>query len=133
MDGITANITALYAGILALLYMVLAIRVIGARRQAQVGLGTGDDPELLRRVRIHGNFAEYVPICLLLMLLLELGGVPAWQVHVAGVLLVAGRMSHAYALSLTSGASIGRVIGMTGAFLVLILGGLRAIALGLGV
>jgi uncharacterized membrane protein YecN with MAPEG domain len=60
-------ITALFAGLLAPLYIVLALRVIGSRRSARVALGDGGDPALTRRMRVHANFAEYAPFTLLLM------------------------------------------------------------------
>jgi uncharacterized membrane protein YecN with MAPEG domain len=64
-------ITALFAGLLAPLYIVLALRVIGLRRSAGVALGDGGDPWLTRRMRVHANFAEYAPFTLLLMGLAE--------------------------------------------------------------
>ena len=90
--------TALYAGLLGLIYIVLSIFVIGRRKEARVSLGTGDDPALTARTRAHGNFAEYVPLTLLLMALTELGGAPAWHVHLVGLLLLVGRLCHATAL-----------------------------------
>ena len=78
------QITAVYASLLAILYIVLSYRVAQRRMRFQVGLGTGQNTELERAVRIHGNFAEYVPIALLLLAFLETGGGPAWAVHVAG-------------------------------------------------
>ncbi len=54
-------ITAFYAALLALLFVFLSVRVIGWRRVKRVELGHGDDSQLLRRMRVHANFAEYVP------------------------------------------------------------------------
>ena len=39
----TMTITPLYAGPLALLFLILSLRVIGRRRMLQVGLGDGGD------------------------------------------------------------------------------------------
>jgi len=58
-------ITALYAGLLAPLFILLSIRVIDVRRTARISIGHGDDPELLRRMRVHANFAEYAPFALI--------------------------------------------------------------------
>ena len=61
------TITAFYASLLALLFVFLSFRVIGWRRLKKVEIGHGDDNQLLRRMRVHANFAEYVPFTLLLI------------------------------------------------------------------
>jgi uncharacterized protein len=60
-------ITAFYAALLAPLFILLAVRVIRQRRGARVAIGDGGDKLLLRRMRVHANFAEYVPFALVLM------------------------------------------------------------------
>jgi uncharacterized membrane protein YecN with MAPEG domain len=92
-------ITPVYAALLALFFVFLSIRVVLQRRQAKVALGDGGNRPLLRRLRVHGNFAEYVPLALILMLLAELQQGPAWLINAIGVLLIAGRLLHAYAVS----------------------------------
>ncbi|TPG56961.1 hypothetical protein EAH89_12930 [Roseomonas nepalensis] len=93
------GITPLYAGLLGLGFIALSVLVIRARGRARVSLGTGGDAGLERAVRAHGNFAEYAPFALLLMLAAELSGAPGWLLHLAGLLLLLGRLSHAVALS----------------------------------
>jgi uncharacterized protein len=92
-------ITALYAALLAPLFLLLSARVIGARRTAAVGLGDAGDPALLRRIRVHANFAEYVPFALLLLGLAEGLRTPSPLLHALGVALLAGRLLHAYGVS----------------------------------
>ena len=53
--------TALYAALLAALFILLSLRVIGARRVHRVALGA-PNPLVERAVRAHGNCAEYVPL-----------------------------------------------------------------------
>ena len=77
MDGIQLTITPIFAGILAMMYVGLAFLVINGRRSKRISLGTGDDDDMVRRVRAHGNFGEYVPFCLLVMLMQEIGGTSA--------------------------------------------------------
>lgn len=108
-----------YAALLALIYVYLAVRVVGARRRAKVGLGTGDDPALQRAVRVHGNFAEYAPFGLLLILLVGLNGWGAWAVHLLGALLLAGRIVHAYGMSQEKENLRYRIVGMMTTFGVL--------------
>jgi uncharacterized protein len=106
------TITAFYASLLAALFLVLSIRVIGVRRVHRVELGDGDNRELLRRMRVHANFAEYVPLTLLLMALAESMAPPRPLLHLVGLVLVAGRILHAYGLSQTPQILRYRVWGM---------------------
>ncbi|HXW70069.1 MAG TPA: MAPEG family protein [Methylocella sp.] len=55
-------VTALYASLLTPFFIALALRVISMRASAKVAFGDGGDRELLRRTRVHANFAEYVPL-----------------------------------------------------------------------
>jgi uncharacterized membrane protein YecN with MAPEG domain len=90
--------TSLYAALLAGLFLLLSIRVIQARRRYQVALGA---PHRLveRAVRAHGNCAEYLPLGLVLLGLLEGMGLPAWGVHALGTAFLAGRVLHAWGIS----------------------------------
>lgn len=109
-----------YAALLALIYVYLAIRAIGARRRAKLALGTGGDAALQRAVRVHGNFAEYAPFGLLLILLVGLAGWGAWAVHLLGALLLAGRAVHAYGVSQEQENFRYRIVGMMTTFGVLV-------------
>jgi uncharacterized membrane protein YecN with MAPEG domain len=104
-------ITLLYAGLCALLVLVLAARVVRWRFTHRIGLGDGGDAELLRRVRVHGNAVEYLPLCLILLGGMELNGYPAPLIHGFGLALVLSRIAHAWGLSRTSGTSAGRLAG----------------------
>jgi len=106
-----APITALYAGLLGLLMLVLAFRVVAVRRATAIGLGDGGNALLFSRIRIHGNAAEYVPLALLLMLVLELNGASPRELHVMGIALLVGRLAHAQGLSFSEGVSPGRLVG----------------------
>ena len=92
------TITAIYASVLALLYIWLSTRVIGYRRSNRISLGDKNDPELRQRIRAHSNCAEYAPIGVILLLLLELQGLPALAVHASGLCLLIGRAAHAIGL-----------------------------------
>jgi uncharacterized membrane protein YecN with MAPEG domain len=107
------KITAFYASLLAVLFLILSVRVIGWRRERHVELGDGEDRELLRRMRVHANFAEYVPLTLILMALAESMVPPYILLHLVGLLLLAGRLVHAYGLSQTPQILRYRVLGMT--------------------
>ena len=106
------HITATYAGLLGLVYIALSMNVIRTRRAAQVSLGSGGNDLLERRMRAHGNFAEYVPLALLLIALLEAGGQATWLIHALGIALLLGRLLHGYALSSLTRRPAARVGGM---------------------
>ncbi len=126
------TVTPLYAGILAILYLVLSFRVVMRRRAGRINLGDGGDVEMQRRIRGHGNFAEYVPFVLLLMALIEIGGVTStWLLHTLGIMLVVGRVLHAYALSFSAHFFIGRFLGTILTFLALLVAGLLCLWRGL--
>jgi len=92
-------ITSFFAGLFALYFVRLAITVIRLRRSNKVALGAGGVTELEGAIRAHGNFAEYVPLGLILLGLFESHSVHPVFVAVLGGLLGLGRVLHAAALS----------------------------------
>lgn len=120
-------ITMLYAGLCALLVIVLALRVVQSRTRARVGIGHGGDEALERRVRVHANAIENLPIALILLGGVELNGFPDVLVHIFGATLLISRLAHAWGLSKTSGRSYGRFVGTVGTWLVMLVMALMAI------
>jgi uncharacterized membrane protein YecN with MAPEG domain len=106
------HVTGIYVALGALLLLALALRISLVRRSARVGIGDGGNHELVKRIRAHANAAEYLPVALLLLLLLDLGQTPPLWLHVFGVVLIVGRVLHAIGLSRTSGPSPGRFLGI---------------------
>jgi uncharacterized protein len=104
-------ITALYAGLLGIVYIVLGGFVVSHRRRARVGIGTGSDTALERAVRVHGNFAEYAPLFLVLLLAAELNGGATMFLHFLGAAFFLARLAHAMGLGQNSGTSPGRFLG----------------------
>lgn len=111
------TITGLYAGILALIFMVLSVRVVMGRYKYKTSLGDGGHDELGLRVRVHGNFIEYVPLALILMAILDYQQVSVTLLHVLGIALIVGRVLHAIAL--TNNIFPLRAIGMVLTFTVI--------------
>lgn len=104
-------VTPFYAGLLALWFAVLSLRVIRERRDG-LSFGDGGRTDMQRKIRAHANFAEYVPLSLLMLGLLESGGgAPLWALHGLGATLLLGRLLHGYALSFTTSFPPGRVGG----------------------
>jgi len=114
------RITGLYVALGVLLVLVLAIRVVVRRWTLRIGIGDGDDKELRKRIRAHGNAIEYLPIGLLALLLLDLDGTTPVLLHVFGVALILARAVHAFGLSRTGGTSPERAVGITLTFLTLL-------------
>jgi uncharacterized protein len=117
--------TAVFASILALIFIKLSFDVIGLRRKNKISLGAGGIDELDRAIRAHGNFAEYVPLGLFLIGALELNGAPLELVGLLGLLLVAGRYFHAKGIHEPPPNFTNRVRGMKLTFAAL---GLSALA-----
>lgn len=113
-------VTPLYAGLLTLWFIVLSARVVNLRRR---GLAFGDngDVGVIRIVRAQANFAEYVPLALLLMALLEIGRRSIYLLHALGIILVVARVLHGLALSLGVQMRFGRVAGAALTFAVLVI------------
>jgi uncharacterized protein len=88
------HLTLLFAGLCALMQCWLTALVIVRRVQSGVSLMDGGDAALTRRIRAHANFAETVPMALVLMLLLEMGGLAATWLWLFGLALITGRVLH---------------------------------------
>ena len=97
------RITGLYAALCAILVVGLALRVVMHRFRHRIGIGDGGDKSLVQLIRVHGNAIENVPLALLLLLLLELNQTAPLWLHVFGIVLVLGRIVHAFGLSRSTG------------------------------
>ena len=102
------SITALYAGILALIVVALAINVTMHRVKLRVPLGDGGNPQMLRMIRLHGNASEYIPLALVLMALYEINGGWHTALHIVGIALVVGRVLQTWSMWGTPNANLGR-------------------------
>ena len=116
----TVTITALYASIFALFLVAAGINVAVHRGKYKITLSDAGHPEMLRMVRIHGNAAEYLPIGALLMGLYEVDGGRPLSLHIAGIILILGRLLFTAGLWTTAEPRFGRVIGMSLTWLTLV-------------
>ena len=104
--------TSIIAAILTIIFVKLSFAVIGLRRKNKVGLGSGGYDDLERAIRAQGNFAEYVPIGLILIACLELNDAPWWLVILPGIALIIGRLIHAKGINEPPPNFSSRVLGM---------------------
>lgn len=109
----TLSITALYAGILALIVIVLAVNVTVHRVKLRVPLGDGGNVQMRRMIRLHGNAAEYIPLALILQAIYEINGGWHAALHVIGIALIAGRVIQTWGMWATDMTNIGRQIGQS--------------------
>lgn len=122
---------ALYAGLHGLLLIALMFSVSMARRRLNIAIGDGGDEVLRRRIRALGNFAEFVPLALLLLALSQHLGLGSLFVHLLGLILLGARLSHAYGISQPDEPLIFRMIGMAGTLFVLAITSIYCIIAGL--
>jgi uncharacterized membrane protein YecN with MAPEG domain len=116
-------ISPLYVGFFALMLVVLGIMVIRLRSRHGVAYGDGSRADLKIATRIHGNFIEYVPLGLLVIVLVEAAGYSPYWVHGLGIAFVVGRLAHAQGLTRKKQPSPGRMAGVILTFAVLGIGG----------
>ena len=88
------HIVLLYAGLLALLFVASSFRTLRLRRRLRIAIGDAGNQAMLRAMRVHADFAEYVPFSLLLIYLVESTGAGAWFVHGLGMCLLLVFASH---------------------------------------
>jgi uncharacterized membrane protein YecN with MAPEG domain len=120
-------VTPLFIAIFALIYIVLAMGVMRHRLGSGISLGSGDHDELERSVRAHANFAEYVPIALLLLWALETISYDGTMAFILGCVLLVGRILHVIGILDPQRFMLMRKIGIVVTFVVLLIGSLRLI------
>ncbi|MDG5488682.1 MAPEG family protein [Sphingomonas sp. BGYR3] len=78
----------------ALINFWLAMRIVKIRMSQGIVHGDGGDSRMAARMRAHANFAEYTPIVLILIALIELAmGTSLW-LWLAGGTYVVARILH---------------------------------------
>jgi len=96
---VVPTIVPIYAAIFVLIFVALSLRVANSRRVLRIGLGSGGNVTLERRIRVQGNFAEYVPMALILFTFIEMQGSARWLVHLLCLVMLVARLIHAYGVA----------------------------------
>jgi uncharacterized membrane protein YecN with MAPEG domain len=104
-------ITTLYALPLIAIWFVLWIGVTSKRSEMKTSIGDAGSPQLLQIIRRHGNFIEWVPFVLVLMIMNELQGTGSTWLHAAGILLLIGRIAHPFGLAIDNAGHPLRYVG----------------------
>jgi len=122
------NGTALYAGILGIMTVALALNIAFRRMETKTAIG-GDDEILAKRSRAFGNLVEHAPLMLILLMLMEYRG-SEFFVHLFGISFILCRGSHAYGIIAKEGLgpdNIPRAVGAIGSWSLMILASLMCI------
>ncbi len=114
-------ITPIYIAILGLLFLPITARVAVYRIKSKISLGTGDDPEMLRRMRGQANFIETVPMALFVLIIMEVSGASSTWLHALGLMLVLGRIVHYLGLVQIAPLAF-RVAGIAATLLTILIG-----------
>ncbi len=125
----SVTITAFYAGILAILLVILSVRVVINRvksRRSSEPQGGGEEA-LQPIIRGQGNFTEYVPFAVVLIGYLEFTGSSSDLIHGLGIALVIARVLHPFGLRVEPGPTVLRVVGAVVTWLVLLVAAITAI------
>jgi uncharacterized membrane protein YecN with MAPEG domain len=104
------------AGLLGLLAVPLTVSVGRLRTKKKIFLGDGGDPEMLAAIRAHGNFMEFVPLCLVLIYVVS-DFYGFWTVAVLSAALLLARALHAGGI--LGFIPLGRMLGATATTLIL--------------
>ena len=121
--------TASFAGLFGLIYVGLTFWIMVSRTMFNTLQGDGGNQTLEKRVRVHGNFIEFVPLGLIVIGLLEGGGGRHGLVSTLLLLLLIGRVLHPFGLFAPPGSAQMFACRGGGMVLTLLAIGIAAIAL----
>ena len=121
MDFLTAmspaQAAAMNIGLLIL--MMLGLKLYVGAQRGKLKLPSGEtNPEFNRATRVQLNAVEDVPVLMAGLAGLAMLGLPAWYIHMCGLVLLVSRILHATGLASSSGVSVGRLVGTMGTMLV---------------
>lgn len=123
----TLPVTAFVAAICALLLLATAIDTVRQRLRLKAAFGDHGDAKLISASRSHGNLAEYAPITIILLGLLETARANHMALMVIGAIFLIGRVAHViglYTPSEPGKAPLGRQVGVAATFGTLLILGL---------
>ncbi|MBY4636691.1 MAPEG family protein [Sphingopyxis sp. XHP0097] len=123
----TLPVTAFVAAVCALLLLATAIDTVRQRLRVKAAFGDHGDAKLISASRSHGNLAEYAPITIILLGLLETARANHMALMVIGAIFLIGRVAHViglYAPVVAGKPPLGRQVGVLATFgTLLVLGG----------
>jgi uncharacterized membrane protein YecN with MAPEG domain len=97
MKGVM-NISILFTTLFIIIYLILTILTIKARRTAKIAYGDGGNKNLIKAIRAHSNFFEFTVFFIISSFLLEILDANQLYVLVVNIIFLLGRISHAYSM-----------------------------------
>ncbi len=111
-------ITALTLGATIILQMGLGMRTSMGRLKFSQKMGDGGKPEMVARIRSHGNLAENAPIVLMTIALLEATGANSVGIlSLAGAFFIA-RLLHPIGIAMKKSPNAPRFLGTMSTYMV---------------
>ena len=95
---------AFVGAVLVILQQVLMVSAGRHRARVKLGVGYGNDQDLERKIRRHGNLAENAAVFLVVLSLAEGFSGGGFVTMLLGMLFLAARISHAIAFSSLAGS-----------------------------
>ena len=111
-------LTSLFASIFTIIYLFLSFRIGYFRGSPVMKLifkmdKTVSDIKLERNIRAHGNFSEYVPLFIILLLIFENGNLASYNYLLIICLIFSyGRIAHAVCFAFFDHNPFLRISGM---------------------
>ena len=98
-------IVAAFVGAILIVAQQIFMMIAGTHRgKVAIGVGVGQDKELERKVRRHGNLAENAAIFLVVLGFAEMLSGGGTMTTVIGIVFLCARISHAVAFTSLSGS-----------------------------
>lgn len=90
-------VTLVLAAACGLINLWLGLRLVRGRLNG-VAIGDGGKPEMLAGMRAHANFAEYAPLVVILVALIELARGTSFWLWLLAAIFVVGRIAHPFGM-----------------------------------
>lgn len=117
----TLPITLVLAGAAAIFLVLISFPIANRRRATKLSAGDGGDERFNRLIRAQANFAEYTPLAIIVIGLIEMNGFAQMFVCGLAAALAVGRLLHL--IGMVGPVLVARALGMILTFGVLLTGG----------
>lgn len=128
---LAASVTIFYAGLFGLVLLILSLNIFREYFRIALGAQSQNEENWKRAERAQHSFVEFVPLCLLLVFLIEAHGAPRGVLHGLCSMLLVARIFHAYGVGRDNLANSLRLIGTQTTYLVLMISSLACIYYGI--
>lgn len=117
------TISGIWFFVFSTFYVLLTLHVVRMRWVTKTGLGVGEDRRMIKAVRVHGNFAEYIPLVFIGIILMEVRGAGSTWLHSLYTAAFLGRLLITIGITKTSNFSPYRFLGNLMTYIALLYAG----------